>query len=70
MADFFRQDGMNTFGTWWRVAKYLLVSPGMFRRIFVPYLSFYRPGFHPWAHDDRALIGDVEKRLALEGPAA
>ena len=70
MADFFRQDGMNTAGTWWRVAKYLLVSPGMFRKIFIPYLGFYRPGFHPWAHDDRALIGDVEKRLALEPPAA
>jgi predicted metal-dependent hydrolase len=69
MADFFRQDGMNTAGTWWRVAKYLLVKPGMFRKIFLPWLGFFRPGFHPWAHDDRELIGDIEKRLALQPPA-
>lgn len=69
MADFFRQDGMNTPRTWWRVAKYLLVTPGMFRRIFLPYLSFYLPGFHPWKHDDRALIASVEKQLALANPS-
>jgi len=45
MADFFRQDGMNTPRTWWRVAKYLLVKPGMMRRIFRDYLRFYGPGF-------------------------
>jgi predicted metal-dependent hydrolase len=66
MADFFRQDRINTVGTWWRVAKYLWLSPGMFRKILIPYLSFFRPGFHPWAYDDRELIGDVEKRLELQ----
>lgn len=65
MADFFRQDGMNTPRTWWRVAKYLLVKPGMFRRIFRDYLRFYGPGFHPWHRDDRPLIADVERKLAL-----
>lgn len=65
MADFFRQDGMNTPRTWWRVAKYLLVKPGMFRRIFRDYLRFYGPGFHPWHRDDRPLIAAVERKLAL-----
>lgn len=65
MADFFRQDGMNTPRTWWRVAKYLLVKPGMFRRIFRDYLRFYGPGFHPWHRDDRPLIATVERKLAL-----
>lgn len=64
MADFFRQDGINTTGTWWRVAKYLLVKPGMVRKIFVPYLSFFKPGFHPWQHDERALIQAVEQTFA------
>ncbi|HMN44762.1 MAG TPA: metal-dependent hydrolase [Povalibacter sp.] len=63
MADFCRQDGMNSAGTWWRVAKYLLGRPGIVRKIFRPYLSFYRPGFHPWDHDDRALIARVEQSL-------
>jgi predicted metal-dependent hydrolase len=65
MADFFRQDGINTPRTWWRVAKYLLVKPGMMRRIFRDYLRFYRPGFHPWHRDDRPLIAEVERKHAL-----
>lgn len=28
-------------------------------------LSFYLPGFHPWKHDDRPLIGAVERQLAI-----
>jgi predicted metal-dependent hydrolase len=69
MADFFRQDSMNTPRTWWRVAKYLLVKPGMFRRIFRDYLRFYGPGFHPWHRDDRPLIAAVERKLALAASA-
>jgi uncharacterized protein len=67
MADFFRQDGMNTPRTWCRVAKYLLVKPGMMRRIFRDYLRFFGPRFHPWHRDDRKLIAEVERKLAL-GP--
>jgi predicted metal-dependent hydrolase len=67
MADFFRQDNMNTPRTWWRVAKYLLIKPGMMRRIFWSYLGFYLPGFHPWKHDDRQLIGAIERQLQLAG---
>lgn len=65
MADFFRQDGINTPGTWWRVAKYLLVKPGMMRRMFRDYLRFYRPSFHPWRRDDRKLSGRIERQLQL-----
>jgi predicted metal-dependent hydrolase len=63
MANFFRQDGINTPRTWWRALRFLLVKPGMVRRIARPYLSFYRRDFHPWRHDDRALIADVERQL-------
>jgi predicted metal-dependent hydrolase len=70
MADFFRQDGINTPRTWWRVAKYLLVKPGMMRRIFWDYLRFYAPGFHPWHRDDRPLIAEIERKLAIAAPAA
>src|SRR5688500_14112087 len=69
MADFFRQDGINTPRTWWRVFTYLLFKPGMMRAMFLPHLSFFRPGFHPWDHDDGALIREFEQRLRLAGPA-
>jgi predicted metal-dependent hydrolase len=70
MADFFRQDGMNTPRIWWRVAKYLLVKPGMMRRIFWDYLRFFGPGFHPWHRDDRKLIARIETQLTLTPPPA
>jgi uncharacterized protein len=69
MADFFRQDGINTPRTWWRVFKHLWFKPGMMRRTFLPYLSFYRPGFHPWDHNDRPLIQEFEQRLRLVAPS-
>lgn len=65
MADFFRQDGINTPRTWWRVFTYLWFSPGVMRKLFLPYLSFFRPGFHPWDHDDGALVRELERRLRL-----
>lgn len=65
MADFFRQDGINTPRTWWRVFTYLCFEPGMMRTMFLPYLSFFRPGFHPWDHDDATLIREFEQRLKL-----
>jgi predicted metal-dependent hydrolase len=66
MADFFRQDKINTPGTWWRVFKFLWLKPGIARKIFLPYLSFFRPGFHPWQHDERALIQSIEQTLTAE----
>ncbi len=40
----------------WRLLTYLTVRPGMLRRIIPQWLAFFRPGFHPWDHDDSALI--------------
>jgi predicted metal-dependent hydrolase len=65
MADFFRQDGIDTPRTWWRVFTYLWFAPGVLRKIFLPYLSFFRPNFHPWDHNDRPLIAEFERRLKL-----
>lgn len=69
MADLFRQDGINTPRTWWRVFTYLWFTPGMMRRIFRPWLSFFRPRFHPWDHDDGELVRKFEQRLRLGEPA-
>jgi predicted metal-dependent hydrolase len=70
MADFFRQDGMNTPLTWLRVLKFHFVSPGMLSKVFLEYWKFYLPGFHPWNTDDRALIADAERSLQEESAAA
>jgi hypothetical protein len=43
--------------------RYMFASPGLFRRILRAWISFFLPGFHPWKHDDRALIAHAEKGL-------
>ena len=60
----FRQDGINTPGTWLRFLHYLFVKPGMFRRVLGAYFTFYKPGFHPWQVDDRRLIAEFIPSIA------
>jgi predicted metal-dependent hydrolase len=62
---FLKQDGIDGPRTWLRVFSYLVLYPGLLRQILPAWLSFFRPGFHPWQHDDRALAAEHEARLAL-----
>lgn len=63
------QDGIAGPRAWARVAWYLLGRPGVLRHIFPMWLSYFRPGFHPWDHDDRHLIAAAEAKLRLAAPA-
>jgi uncharacterized protein len=63
MRNLFQQDGISTPRTWLRVCYFLLVYPGIYRRIFPAWLAFFRPGFHPWDTDDRGLIEINEAKL-------
>ncbi|MCW1382586.1 metal-dependent hydrolase [Novosphingobium sp. KCTC 2891] len=56
-----RQDGLTGTRIKLRLAAYLLWQPGLVRRILPLWISFFLPGFHPWNHDDRALIGKAEQ---------
>ena len=60
-----RQDGIIGPRAWARLFRFAWVRPGMLRRIFGAWASFFMPGFHPWNQDDRALIAAEEKRLAV-----
>ncbi len=44
---------------------YLWIYPGLLRQIFPAWLSFFRPRFHPWQHDDRDLVAAHEAQLGL-----
>jgi uncharacterized protein len=65
MRQFFVQDGIDKPTIWIRTFWYLLIYPGILRQTFPAWLSFFRPNFHPWRHDDRALIAKTEATLAL-----
>lgn len=62
--DLLAQDGQTGWRTRWQVMAYLFGRPGMLRKILPAWLAYFRPGFHPWNHDDRVLIGEWDARLA------
>ena len=58
------QDGITGWRAKWGLLSYLAWKPGVVRRIFPAWLAYFKPGFHPWDHDDRALIGKYEGEFA------
>lgn len=58
------QDGITGARAKWAVAKYLLAKPGVLRRLIPAWLAYFMPGFHPWNHDDRALIAKSDSAYA------
>lgn len=58
--DLMAQDGVTGWRAKGRLAKYLLLSPGIVTRMIPAWFTFFLPGFHPWNHDDRKLIQRVE----------
>jgi predicted metal-dependent hydrolase len=70
VREFFRHDGIDNLRSWRALFRYLWIRPGIMRRAAPGYFSYFKPGFHPWRVDDRALIADVEATLATRHVAA
>lgn len=68
MRDLLRQDGVAGWRAWRGIVRLLWVRPGLLRQILPAYLSYFRPGFHPWVYDDRALLKNAESDLAETYP--
>ncbi|MEO6388801.1 MAG: metal-dependent hydrolase [Croceibacterium sp.] len=54
--DLLAQDGITGWRAKGRLAWYLVGTPGILRRVFPAWCAYFLPGFHPWNHDDSALI--------------
>jgi hypothetical protein len=65
MREFLRQDGIDGPRAGLRIFWYLAIYPGLLRQVFPAWLSFFRPRFHPWQHDDRDLVALHEAQLGL-----
>lgn len=53
------------------VNRYVWGKPGIFRRGWKTYFSWYRPGFHPWQYDNRAELAAWQAEFdAAAMPAA
>jgi uncharacterized protein len=60
MLDLLAQDGITGAGVHARILWFMFGSPGIVRRLIPAWSTFFLPGFHPWNHDDRYLIGTVD----------
>jgi predicted metal-dependent hydrolase len=49
-------DGMNRTRATFKVLWYLFGKPAFFRKGLRGYWHWYKPGFHPWDHDNRAML--------------
>jgi predicted metal-dependent hydrolase len=57
------QDGLTGGRTKLALFHYLLRRPGLLRKAFPLWVAWFRPGFHPWQIDDRALIASAEREF-------
>lgn len=52
-----KHDGLHRDWAGWRhYLHHAFVRPGVYRKIFWDWLDYFRPGFHPWQHDNRELL--------------
>ncbi|MGH6653082.1 MAG: metal-dependent hydrolase [Sphingopyxis sp.] len=64
-ADLLRQDGKHNLRTWAGLLSYLYGTPGLMRLLLRDLFAYFRPNFHPWQQDDRAL---AQRALATISP--
>lgn len=50
----------------WKTTKLMLGRRGMVTGLVKEYLDFYRPGFHPWQHDNRRELEQWRQRFLGE----
>ncbi|HVK98918.1 MAG TPA: metal-dependent hydrolase [Dongiaceae bacterium] len=51
----------------WNGMKIFWVTPGIFRRIVPSWLDYFKPGFHPWHHDNRKQLEKLVAQLEADG---
>jgi len=55
---------------WLSGLNFLFVKPGVLRRMFIPWLKFFRKSFHPWQNDNRTLVEEWRKEEERTQPTA
>lgn len=68
-AGLLAQDGKNDLRTWLTLIAYLYGRPGMMRLVVQSMIGYFKPGFHPWQQDDRALVAEALATLTPPGEA-
>ncbi|MES2884000.1 MAG: metal-dependent hydrolase [Pseudomonadota bacterium] len=45
-------------------ADFMFRAPALLPRLALPWLSYLRPGFHPWDHNNRHLLGQLDQLVS------
>ena len=48
--------------------NFMFRSPALLPRLALPWLAYFRPGFHPWDHDNRHLLTQMDALVAETQP--
>jgi len=66
--DILRRDKQlgNTKG-WRATYQNLFGNPGVLKRIIPDWLDYFKPGFHPWDHDNRHLLARMDEVIDVVG---
>lgn len=56
-----KQEGVLFKASGWRVLTHYTVGRvGLLRKVVKPWFAYFRPGFHPWDHDNRHFLERLE----------
>lgn len=58
-----RSGGVANVWGWLKLGNLLAGKPGIMRRKLPDWLDFFRPGFHPWMHDNREFLSKADALL-------
>lgn len=59
-----RSGGVTKVSGWLKVGNVLFGKPGIMRRVLPEWADFFRPGFHPWMHDNRQYLESAKALTA------
>lgn len=55
-----RSGGVSKISGWLKLGNILFGKPGIMRRVLPDWADFFRPGFHPWMHDNRQFLDNAK----------
>ncbi|MGH8530139.1 MAG: metal-dependent hydrolase, partial [Nevskiales bacterium] len=63
-----KHDGLQRDWRGWRgFLRFLFINPGALSKIALPWLRYFKPGFHPWQHNNRAHVERWKAAYAAAG---
>ncbi|MDF1781287.1 MAG: metal-dependent hydrolase [Alcanivoracaceae bacterium] len=60
-----RQGGLFNVKGWITSFQYQWGNPGTLRQAVKPWLDWFKPGFHPWDHDNRHFLDQIDQFLEV-----